>query len=126
VVDDASHKKGPRLDEDLKKPTRGGEDARRPEAEIEDDRRPLVDRPDLERPPGDIVIEPDVEERSQIARFLNPSVFPADRQALLASAEGNFAPDWVIERLRRLPDGETFVNVQAVWVALGGPTERRA
>lgn len=64
----------------------------------------------------------DVRGRSELARWLQPSAFPADRERLLASAEDTNAPDWVAESLGKLPDG-TFQNVQDVWRALGGGTE---
>jgi Protein of unknown function (DUF2795) len=91
----ASDKHGPRLDEELQHETRSLERG-----------APLAAR---------------VEE----ARFLTPSAFPVDREALLADAEGNHAPAEVLERLRALPAGRTFQNVQDVWRALGGAVEHR-
>jgi hypothetical protein len=67
----------------------------------------------------------DAETRADIARFLTPSVFPADREALLADAEGNQAPAEVLERLEALPAGRAYENVQEVWSALGGTVEHR-
>jgi hypothetical protein len=67
----------------------------------------------------------DAETRAGIARFLNPSTFPADREALLADAEGNQAPAEVLERLEALPAGRAYENVQEVWSALGGTVEHR-
>ena len=67
----------------------------------------------------------DAEARTEIARFLNPSAFPADREALLADAEGNQAPAEVLERLEALPAGRAYENVQEVWSALGGTVEHR-
>ncbi|MFL6114323.1 MAG: DUF2795 domain-containing protein [Catenulispora sp.] len=64
----------------------------------------------------------DVRGRSELARWLQPSAFPADRERLLASAADTNAPDWVAERLGKLPDG-TYQNVQDLWRALGGGTE---
>ena len=46
----------------------------------------------------------DAEARGDIARFLTPSAFPADREALLADAEGNNATAEVLERLQALPE----------------------
>jgi len=72
-------------------------------------------------PPG---MEPeDVEGRSELARWVQPSVFPADRQALLDSAAETGAPDHVTALLGKLPDGRPFENVQDVWRTLGGGTE---
>jgi hypothetical protein len=67
----------------------------------------------------------ELEARSELARSVEPSTFPADRQALLESARRNHAPQPVLDRLARLPEGRTFENVEAVWLALGGGVERR-
>jgi hypothetical protein len=67
----------------------------------------------------------DAETRADIARFLDPSAFPADREALLANAEGNQAPAEVLERLQALPGGRAYENVQDVWATLGGTVEHR-
>jgi len=74
-------------------------------------------------PPG---MEPeDVEERSEIARFLDRAAFPGTRADLLASAEGHQATDHVREQLSRLPEGERFENMQEVARALGIGTEEK-
>jgi hypothetical protein len=67
----------------------------------------------------------EAEARADLTRFLTPSAFPADREALLADARGNHAPEVVLERLQALPEGRTFENVQDVWGALGGTAEHR-
>ena len=121
---DLSNKHGSRLDEDLKRDTRGGEQARVPDATV-DDEPPRARRDDVPEPVGDVVYEPEVDERSELARFVEPSVFPASRDDLLESAAGSFAPDRVMSRLRALPD-RRFGTVQEVWSALGGPAEHRA
>lgn len=61
----------------------------------------------------------DIEARSDIARFLGRGVWPADKDALLETAAQNDATDAVLARLQRLPEGETFENMQAVAYALG-------
>lgn len=66
----------------------------------------------------------ETEARSRLASFLLPSVFPADRQALLACAVEQHAPPEVLERLGRLPEG-TFTHTEAVWEASGGTVESR-
>jgi hypothetical protein len=70
-----------------------------------------------------VLSDDEVDARAELARFIEPSVFPADRDALLDSARGQHAPDSVLDRLARLPDG-TYTHTQAVWEALGGHTER--
>ena len=61
----------------------------------------------------------DLERRSDIARHLQPSVFPARPAALVESARAMFAPDWIVERLETLPEG-VYDHFEAVWEALGG------
>ena len=66
----------------------------------------------------------DAEARSRLAAYLRPSVWPADREALLRCAEELNATRDVLDQLRRLPDG-TFSHTEAVWEALGGKVEYR-
>jgi Protein of unknown function (DUF2795) len=73
-------------------------------------------------PPG--MDAADVAGRSRLARYLSPSAFPGDRDRLIANAIGNRAPDDVLDDLRVLPEGRSFVNVTEVWSALGRGTER--
>jgi hypothetical protein len=65
----------------------------------------------------------DVEDRSELARYLGKDVWPADRDALVAKAEENSATDAVLGRLRRLPAGKEFTNIQDVSQELGIGTE---
>jgi hypothetical protein len=67
----------------------------------------------------------DVRERSELARHLRGSIFPADRAAVVQCAIDEHAPDEIVDTLRRLPDVGVFPNVEAVWEALGGVRERR-
>ena len=80
-------------------------------------------RPDDEQPMGLAPPQQDVEARSELARHLRPSVFPARRDDLLTSAEEEMAPPAVLADLRRLPPDRTYENVQQVWAAIGGATE---
>jgi hypothetical protein len=66
----------------------------------------------------------EAEARSRIATYLRPSIWPADRAALVACAEDLNAPPDVIRELSRLPEG-TFTHTEAVWEALGGKVETR-
>jgi hypothetical protein len=68
----------------------------------------------------------ELEARSELARHLDPSVFPADRSALVEDARANHAPDQVVRALEGLPENRTFQNVEAVWEALGGRGEDRS
>ncbi len=71
----------------------------------------------------DGMTQDDVRRRSEVARFLGASVFPADRDALVQVAAGNQATDEVLGLLRALPDGE-YENLQAVAQAAGIGTEQ--
>jgi len=73
----------------------------------------------------DALTHDEVEARAELARHLQPSVFPADRAALIASARTSAAPEELIGRLGDLPDG-TFDHLEAVWEALGGRVEFRS
>jgi hypothetical protein len=66
-----------------------------------------------------------VEARSELARRLPPSIFPADRAGLVESARRAGAPTQLIAQLERLPEGP-FDHLEAVWEALGGRAEYRA
>ena len=72
----------------------------------------------------DILGHDEVEERSKLASYLRPSIWPADREGLLACARDLNAPPDVLDRLSQLPDGQ-FTHTEAVWEALGGRVEYR-
>ena len=67
----------------------------------------------------------DVDLRSDLARHLEPSAFPARRSALLGALHRHQAPDALLERVARLPGTEDYPNVQAVARAIGLGTEER-
>jgi uncharacterized protein DUF2795 len=73
----------------------------------------------------DTLAHDEVEARAELARHLQPSIFPADRAALVESAQAMGASAELVERLARLPDG-VFDHLEAVWEALGGRVEYRA
>ena len=67
----------------------------------------------------------EVELRSELAKRLRRSAFPADRTALEQVAVDEQAPGYILDLIRRLPDGETYQNTQDVWAALNGREESR-
>jgi hypothetical protein len=73
---------------------------------------------------GDAPGHDDLEHRSRLAAILKPSIWPADRAALVACAREANAPAALVERLSQLPD-RTYSHTEAVWEALGGPVEHR-
>jgi uncharacterized protein DUF2795 len=132
-----SDKHSPRIDDSLEHDTRPltqgapmearADEARQQEGAADDE--PTTDallsgdiRPDEAQ--DDTLDHDETEARSRLAASLRPSVFPADRDTLVACAEEMHAPPDIIERLRRLPDG-TFSHTEAVWEATGGPVESR-
>jgi hypothetical protein len=136
-MDRGSDKHSPRIDDGLAHDTRPltqgapmesrADEARQQEGAADDE--PTTDAllsGDL-RPgqPQDSVLDHDeAEARSRIASYLRPSIWPADRSALIACAEELHAPPDVLRELGRLPEG-TFTHTEAVWEALGGRVESR-
>jgi hypothetical protein len=125
----------PRIDEELKHDTaaliHGSSESRADESRLQEGPGDDEPTPDAlltgDAAPTsnpDTLSHDEIEARAELARNLEPSVFPADREALLASAQRLQAPLGVIEQLSRLPDG-TFDHLEAVWEALGGRVEFR-
>jgi len=116
-----SDKHGPRLDDELKHEVAGLQQGAPVEPRAEEWRTPEPPDEDAdEQAPGTAT-----EARSELARYLRPSRFPARREDLLTEAVDQNAPDEIVDRLRRLPGDVAFDNVADVWVALGGGRERR-
>lgn len=116
-----SDKHGPRVDEDLKREIAGMSQGDPVDPRVEEWRET--------EPPGDDQPESvpggEAEARSELARCLRPSVFPARRDALVAESRETHAPDRVTDLLTALPGDVEFANVARVWEALGGHRERR-
>jgi hypothetical protein len=93
-----------------------GDDEPAPDARLSGDRGIV---------PEDQLGPDELEARSEIARHLDPSIFPADREAVLQTAVDNNAPAKVMDWLADLPEDVTFDNVQMVWESLGGSVEER-
>jgi hypothetical protein len=66
-----------------------------------------------------------VSVRSDLARHLDRSVYPARRSALLGALHRHQAPDGLVERVSALPGDAVYPNVQAVFRALGYGVENR-
>jgi hypothetical protein len=128
-----SDKHGPRMDDAMSGETEAiertghtgrAEESREPEPEGDD--QPQVDlAPDTLLAGGtpDGMTPQDVEGRSELARFLRPSAFPADASTLLRIGRDDGATDFVLGELGRLPKGRTFANIQDIWEALGHGVE---
>ena len=126
-----SDKHSPRVDEELDHETRSLQQGGPLESRVEEFREqegPGEDQPTPEPHLSEATasLDPDdAEARSEIARYLDPSAFPADRDGLLDDAEANNAPEVVLERLQALPAGRTYERLPDVWAALGGTAEHR-
>src|SRR5215217_1889024 len=130
-----SSKHGPRLDEEMGREVRGlvqgGTDPRaeewhqtEPAGEDQADARWApsgYDRAGV--PPG--MTREEVDERSNLGRFIPMTAFPGDRDKLVAAARDMEAPDSVLDQLAQLPAGRTFATVSDVWAALGHHNEER-
>lgn len=71
------------------------------------------------------VAHDEVELRSELAKRLRASAFPANRQTLEDVALEEQAPGPILDLIRRLPDGRTYENVADIWRTLGGAVEYR-
>jgi len=123
-----SAKHNPRLDDELKKEVQSLERGAPLEAR-RDEYREQEGAADGERepsartsPPGSLDLG-DPDARTELSRHLRLSIFPADRDRLLAEAGDNDAPQPVVALLGRLPEGREFGTVYEVWEALGGTVE---
>jgi hypothetical protein len=126
-----SSEHGPRIDEELDRLTSSvthgapvesrAEEEREQEGPADDEPAPdsVIERYDTRDAAGD-----DFELRSELARHVEPHVFPASREDVIDSAQRGRAPAEVLRWLERLPDGE-YLNFEGVWEALGGERERR-
>ena len=136
-MDRGSDKHSPRIDDGLAHDTRPltqgapmesrADEARQQEGAADDE--PTTDALlNGELHPGqsqeDLLDHDETEARSRIASYLRPSIWPADRAALVACAQDLNAPPDIIAALGRLPEG-TFTHTEAVWEALGGRVESR-
>lgn len=125
-----SSKHSPRLDDELKKEigslTHGAPVESRREEWREQEGAADGEREPSSRTADPSTLGPDAEAaRAELSRHLRLSVFPGDREALLAEAERNDAPEPVLAALRLLPEG-TFETVYDIWEALGGTVEHVA
>jgi hypothetical protein len=127
-----SSEHGPRIDEDLDRLTNSVTHGAPVESRAEEEWE--QEGPADDEPVSDAVIEhfdardaagDDFELRSELARHVEPSIFPASRDEVIRSAQRKQAPAEVLRWLERLPDGE-YLNFEGVWEALGGQRERRS
>lgn len=125
---------GPREDEAIKHELRGDLQAKREtrveewrEAEPAGEDEPEATWAPEGRPGGTPPGEDweDVELRSDLARHLDRTAFPATRQRLLETLQSHQAEQQLIDLVSALPDDQTFANLHDVLTALGIPIEER-
>jgi hypothetical protein len=56
-----------------------------------------------------------VEQRSELASYIEGHVFPANKESLLQSATHSQAPEPVLDLLHKLPDDQEFERLEEVW-----------
>jgi Protein of unknown function (DUF2795) len=115
-----SDKVNPRVDAELEQETQGLQRGAPVDSRAEDFRKQEEGGEDQPAPDARPEVETQAEARSELARHLEPSAFPADRQALLAAAEEQHATEAVLGLLKQLPEDRTFQNIEEVWETLGG------
>ncbi|MBO0822131.1 MAG: DUF2795 domain-containing protein [Nocardiopsaceae bacterium] len=94
--------------------TRGA--AQRPHTEEWREPEPVEDSvPSPGREPAD----PDITDRSELARVMTRDLFPATRERLLRQLEDSDAPPHIAGRLATLTPGRRFGDVHEVLAALG-------
>jgi hypothetical protein len=130
-MDQGNSKHGPAHDESLKHATQGliragrsthAEEWRDPEPAGED--QPSVNPHTLGGgvPPG--MTPQDVADRSALASYLGPAIYPAGREQLLATLNQTNAPERLSSAVASLPPDREFRNVQEIAVALGLAVEK--
>ncbi|EFC84700.1 DUF2795 domain-containing protein [Parafrankia sp. EUN1f] len=67
-------------------------------------------------PPG--MTSADVEERSELARWLGRAVFPAERNEVMDHLRHQHAPDRVVDEVGGAPEGIQFTSLGQLWRAL--------
>jgi hypothetical protein len=125
-VERESDKHNPRLDEEMKKEaqsfTQGSPvDSRAQESR---EKEPPADG---EPTPDEVVsttvvggeglTHDELEARQDLARYIEGSIFPASREAIIADAEAMGAPEHVVTRLAQLPEGR-YDGFPDVWKAV--------
>jgi len=115
-----SDKVNPRVDAELEQETQSLQRGAPVDSRAEEFRKQEEGGEDQPAPDARPEVETQAEARGELARHLEPSAFPADRQALLAAAEEQHAAEAVLGLLKQLPEGRTFQNVEEVWETLGG------
>ncbi|MEV4174917.1 MULTISPECIES: DUF2795 domain-containing protein [unclassified Nonomuraea] len=129
-----SDKHGPRLDDEQKHETEGmmrGGGSTHAEEWKEPEAMPAAgEEPRQSYPPGHApgvpegMTQRDVDVRSDLAKWLSDTHWPADKRQLLERAHRHGAPDPVIDMVEALPD-RSFVNMADIAKALGIGVEKR-
>jgi hypothetical protein len=128
---DRGNQHGPALDDDMAHEVEGyvraGHDTRaeewksaEPPTDEASEVAPEGADPRRSTPPGMTV--DDVENRSELASWLGPAVFPADIDRLADWLRDQHAPDHLLDEIRQAPADVEFASVGELWRALHGGT----
>jgi hypothetical protein len=129
VVDRGNSQHGPRVDDQLKRETEAVTHTAQPDHLEEWRQTEPFDEGPLSEPAGYVpgapagMTEADVEQRADIAIWLEPGKLPAARDALLEQLRETGAPDEVVAAVSRLPAGQQFRTIGEIVRAIGIPTE---
>jgi hypothetical protein len=121
-----SDKHSPRVDETLAHEVESLTTGAPVESRSREER--VKEDPAVDGLPTNPAARPELEEdraldaRAELARHLAGAHWPARAPELVAVAVADHAPDEVVDALRRLPADTEYLNVQAVWLDLGGGT----
>jgi hypothetical protein len=112
-----SSKHGPRIDDELARETkpleRSGLEAHAGHVEEWREAEPVVEEDGTFDLPDD-----PVAARRELSRHLDLSAFPGDREALVANARQNNAPDDLLQLLGALPADREYGTAYDAWGAL--------
>ena len=133
TMERGSNKISPRLDDEMTHETgsliqSGQTETRSDQSLMQEgllpDEQPAAGAPSVHEAPGPGQLsDAEIDLRSDLARVLEPHVFPARRDALIGCAHSHDAPASVLALLEALDPDTNFQTVGAVWEAAGGPME---
>ncbi|TSB24534.1 DUF2795 domain-containing protein [Streptomyces sp. NBC_01525] len=135
VMEHGADKIGPARDEMMKKALRAEMTTDRSlRAAEERELQPAgEDQPEVAQAPDRVfrggtpqgMTEEDVGIRSELARHLGRSIYPADKPSVIDKLRRDNAPDRLVSLAEKLPPEGTYPNMQSIAQSLGLGTERR-
>lgn len=124
MTERGSNEHGPRLDDEMAREVESLTQGAPVEARVEEYRAFEDPGDDEPMPEALLLADDETRARSELARHLRPSIFPADVETLTQCARDEFASDALLDALQALPAG-IYRTTNEVWLALGGAVESR-